>query len=115
MRKVFLTMLLTVFAAAQASASVGPPKGNVAAGEQKAQVCAACHQNAGSSSIDDHTPLLAGQYADYLERSLNQYRSGARSHAIMNGQAQGLSDEDIQDLAAYYSVQKGGPATLSSK
>lgn len=91
-------LLLT---AALASAQ---PIGNVEAGLEKSQACIACH---GATGASDNVafPMLAGQHADYLVHALKAYRSGERQNAIMNGQAAGLSDEDIQDLAAYYAAQ----------
>jgi len=48
---------------------------------------------------------LAGQHPDYLVHALQAYKSGDRQNALMNGQAAGLSTEDMRDLAAYYSAQ----------
>ncbi len=82
--------------------------GNPQAGQQKAQVCATCHGADGNSLIGTY-PKLAGQYASYLETALKQYRQGAngpRNNPIMAMQAQNLSDQDIEDLAAYFSSQK---------
>ena len=52
-------------------------------------------------------PRLAGQYADYLEMALKEYRSGKRPNPVMAGMAAALSDEDIADLAAYFASQEG--------
>lgn len=80
--------------------------GDVARGEQKSQVCQACHLKDGNST-DPQYPRIAGQYHDYLEQSLRAYKSGERNNAIMKGFAATLSEQDIEDLAAYYSVQTG--------
>ncbi len=73
-------------------------------GKAKAQqVCVACHGMDGVG-IDETYPILAGQYADYLERALMDYRSGARKNAIMAGFAATLTDQDIANLALYYST-----------
>lgn len=80
------------------------PIGDVDAGRDKSQACIACH-NANGVSDNPAWPILAGQHADYLVYALEAYRSGDRVNAIMNGQAQGLSDKDIRDLAAFYSAQ----------
>lgn len=93
------TLLLVIAASTSALAA---PKGNVAAGKAKAQVCAACHGADGNKTLDSTYPKLAGQYPDYLTKALQEYRSGKRKNAIMAGQAQGLSDKDIANLAAYY-------------
>lgn len=80
--------------------------GDAAAGKEKSSVCAACHGADGNSTIPMN-PILAGQYADYLVRALKDYKSGDRQNAIMNGIAAGLSEEDMEDLAAYFSSQSG--------
>ena len=72
------------------------------AGKTKAAVCAACHGAEGVSVIPDY-PNLAGQKVKYLETSIKAYRDGQRKHAVMSPMAAGLSDTDIQDLAAYFS------------
>lgn len=80
--------------------------GNPAAGQEKAAPCAACHGADGNSATPSF-PKLAGQHADYIVESLNQYQNGKRKNAIMVGQAANLSEQDIEDLAAYYAAQKG--------
>lgn len=79
--------------------------GDPAAGKEKAKVCAACHGENGVSQAPDF-PKLAGQYDDYLTRALNDYKSGARKNPIMAGQVANLKNEDIADLAAYFSSQQ---------
>lgn len=82
--------------------------GDPAAGKDKAsQICAACHKAAGEGDPSLGYPALAGQYASYLSRALRDYRSGARKNAIMNGLAQPLGDQEIDDLAAYYAALEG--------
>ena len=81
------------------------PKGDAEAGKAKSQVCQACHGPDGNGIGDPQYPLIAGQYADYLEKSLHDYRSGERSNPIMQGFASTLSDEDIRDLAAFFASQ----------
>lgn len=86
-------------------------RGDPAAGEQKAGSCAGCHGQAGQSTNPQY-PILAGQYADYLFRSLQAYKSGARENAVMKGMAANLSKEDMWDLAAYFSEQSTDLHTL---
>ena len=85
--------------------------GNAAAGKAKSQTCAACHGADGNSASADF-PKLAGQHEEYLYKQLKQFKSGERPNAIMVGQVAGLSDQDMQDLAAFYASQtiKGGTA-----
>lgn len=81
---------------------------DIAAGKVKAEAaCAACHGKDGNTPIDPSYPRLAGQYRDFLERALLDYRSGARKNAIMAGQVQALSRADISNLAAYYASLPG--------
>lgn len=76
-------------------------QGDAAAGEAKAAVCAACH-GADGKAIQPSYPNLAGQHPEYLAKQLKDYRDGNRVNALMSGQATNLTDEDIQDLAAYF-------------
>jgi cytochrome c553 len=71
--------------------------------------CQACHGMDGNSQIPDN-PKLAGQHRDYLAKALRDYKSGARKNPIMAGFAGLLSPQDIDNLAAYFSVQP--PALL---
>ena len=80
--------------------------GNAAAGKEKAKVCAACHGADGNSASADF-PKLAGQHYDYLVKSLQGYKSGARKNPIMAPMGANLSQRDMEDLAAYYSQQQG--------
>ena len=80
--------------------------GDPAAGQTKAATCIACH-GADGNSADPQYPRLAGQYADYLEKSLQAYQDGSRQNPIMSGFAAGLSSQDIRDLAAFYAAQEG--------
>jgi len=57
-------------------------------------------------------PKLSGQYPDYLQKALRDYKSGARKNPIMAGFAQGLTDKDIENVAAYFSTQPSVLATM---
>ncbi|QOC21644.1 cytochrome c [Wenzhouxiangella sp. AB-CW3] len=81
--------------------------GNPSRGLEISQDCQACHGRDGNLVPDDQTPRLAGQYEDYLIHALKAYRSGERENALMQGFAGDLSDQDIRDLAAWYSRQEG--------
>lgn len=81
-------------------ASAGDPE----AGKAKSAVCASCHGKDGIAQIPGY-PNLAGQNEAYLEAALKAYKNKQRSGgqaAVMQGQATGLSEEDIKNLAAYY-------------
>lgn len=78
-------------------------RGDIAAGANKAKRCAACHGNDFNATADGQYPRLAGQYQDYITRALHEYKSGDRTNPIMKGMASPLSDQDIDNIAAYVS------------
>lgn len=81
---------------------------DVKKGEQLAQQqCASCHGKDFVSPVDPTYPKLAGQYADYLEKALRDYQTGARKNAIMAGLAKPLSRDDIRNIAAYLAALPG--------
>ncbi|MFE8070018.1 cytochrome c [Marinobacteraceae bacterium S3BR75-40.1] len=85
-------------------------KGDVEAGKKKASVCAACHGMNGQAQIKTY-PNLAGQNYDYIVYALKAYKNKQRTGgqaAIMQGQAANLSEQDMQDVAAYFSSLKPG-------
>ena len=98
--KLILAALLAVALPAAAAS------GDADVGKKKSAPCAACHGANGVSASPDF-PSLAGQYADYLERALDHYKSGKRKNPIMQAQVANLSKKDMLDLAAYFSHQKG--------
>lgn len=104
MKKILLTAALAI--TASLSTSIATAGGDAAAGEQKAAACIACHGAGGNSTITIN-PILAGQHRSYLVQALNGYKNGSRSNPIMKGMAAGLSDQDIEDLAVYFSSQDG--------
>lgn len=77
--------------------------GNVAAGRQKALQCQTCHGLDGKAKIPE-APNLAGQSEIYLVKALKDFRSGARKNDMMSLVAPTLKDQDIDDLAAYFSA-----------
>lgn len=95
-----VALLLVGFFAANAHAA-----GDAAAGKAKSAVCAACHNADGNSTLTDY-PKIAGQGAPYLVKQMKDYKSGAREDAIMAGMVAALSEQDMEDLAAYFSSQK---------
>ncbi len=81
-------------------------RGNPATGKQKSEVCQACHGVTGQSTNPTY-PNLAGQHQSYLIKALGDYRSGRRTNPVMAGFSTSLSNQDIEDLAAWYASQKG--------
>lgn len=74
---------------------------NADAGKSKAAACGACHGADGKALLAEN-PNLAGQGSKYLIKQLQEFKSGVRENAIMQGMASPLSDEDMADIAAYY-------------
>ena len=97
-RPLVLALAVTaLFAASSVSA------GDAEAGKAKAKtVCAACHGPDGISAIPNY-PNLKGQKEAYLKKAMNDYKTGARKDPTMSAMATPLTDEDIANLAAYYS------------
>ena len=89
---------------ARGNAEKGKAKAAVKQGSQEA--CAKCHGADGDKPDAADNPILAGQYYDYVVKALSDYKSGKRTHAVMNGVAGQLSKQDIEDLAAWFSSQK---------
>jgi cytochrome c553 len=77
--------------------------GDPALGEKKFYTCYGCHgiENYRNAYPDYSVPKLRHQHASYIVAALQEYRSGERPHATMHAQAASLSDQDIDDIAAY--------------
>ncbi len=73
--------------------------GDAAAGKTKAASCNGCHSGPAA-------PSLNGQAADKLAKDMHDFKSGARDNATMKAMCAGLSDADIDDIAAHYAAQK---------
>jgi cytochrome c553 len=100
MKKFFcvISFVLSIFSAPAFSA-------DAAAGETKSATCVACH-GANGNSTNAAYPSLAAQTPLYIYYQLLQFREGRRSNAQMNAFAEELSDDDMQDIGAYFSAQK---------
>ena len=84
--------------------------GDVKAGQEKSAICASCHGADGNSPIVIY-PKLAGQSASYVAKQLADFKSGDRSDPVMVGMVAALSEQDMNDLAAYYAVQTSTAGT----
>ena len=87
------------------SAAAQTPVGDIKAGEKKVAMCIGCHGIAGyqASFPEIHkVPMISGQGAKYIMSALTAYQKGDRRHPTMRGIAQGLSEQDIAYVAAYY-------------
>ncbi|HEX6550662.1 MAG TPA: c-type cytochrome [Gammaproteobacteria bacterium] len=101
---VMTALVLGTFAFATNVAAAG----DAAAGQKRAAACAACHGPDGNSASGQF-PKLAGQNADYIVRELERFKSGERKNPIMAGMAAGLSEQDMQNVAAWFSSQTVRP------
>jgi len=105
MKKLFALLVLAGLANLAAAADI---VGNAKAAPSKVEACVGCH------GIPDYkatfpevfqVPMIAGQSAKYIENALKAYQKGDRKHPSMRGVAGSLSDQDIADIAAFYSQQ----------
>lgn len=113
-QKIQSILMLVLFSLGMHSAYAADP----AEGKTKASACAGCHGPEGNSANPQY-PNLAGQQADYLKNQLNAFKEGSRNNPVMSGMAKNLSDNDIANLAAYFSGVKsksaGGDAVLAKQ
>jgi cytochrome c553 len=100
---------VSLYFASQAPAQrSAPPIGNPAAGEPRTAVCGGCHGSHGVST-DSATPSLAGQDPQYLTHAIKAYRT-TRKHDLMRRLVANLTDQDIDNIVAFYVTQKSKPA-----
>ena len=81
-------------------------KGDVKAGDRKSSMCVGCHNIPGYKTAFPavySVPKLDGQHAAYIAKALQAYKSGERKHPSMRAVAASLTDQDMADLAAFYS------------
>lgn len=100
MNKVLVSLLLTLGITGMAHAA-----GDATAGQAKAAVCGACHGPDGNSPAPNF-PKLAGQGERYLLKQMHDIKSGNRTVLEMTGMLDNLSEQDMADIAAYFSSQK---------
>tara|TARA_R110001583_G_scaffold7720_8_gene37906 strand:+ start:5209 stop:5811 length:603 start_codon:yes stop_codon:yes gene_type:complete len=107
-----MNKLLVTLIALLGFSNMAVAQGDIEAGKAKSVTCVACHGGDGNSPSNLY-PKLAGQHKSYLEKQLQQFKSGERSDPIMAGMVAALSEQDMKDLAAYYSSQTPTPETVS--
>ena len=100
MNKILIGLMLSLTASTYVYSA-----GDAAAGKEKSLACGACHGADGNSEIGSF-PKLAGQNAKYLIKQMVEIKSGVRNVASMAGQLDDKNEQDIEDLAAYYSSKK---------
>ena len=99
--------VLAVAAASSAAAQSKAPQGNADAGRQKSSMCTGCHNIPGYKTAFPSVysvPKLDGQHASYIVSALRAYKASERQHPSMRAVAASLSDQDMADLAAFYST-----------
>jgi cytochrome c553 len=90
-------------------------KPDLAKGAEKyAAVCVACHGADGNSGVPEN-PKLAGQHPEYLVKQLQEFKSGKRKNAVMQGFATMLSDEDMRNISFWAADQKAKPGFAKDK
>lgn len=100
-----------------ASWSQGLVDGSAEAGQAKSMTCSACHGPDGNS-VNPQWPSIAGQHPIYIVEQLQAFKTGTRTEPLMLGQAMMLGEQDMSDLAVYFSTQQtatkviADPATL---
>ena len=99
----FTPVLTSLSIGAVMSAAPAFAEGDPVQGEIKVETCIGCHGVEGYSNVypSYKVPKLAGQHAARIVAALQAYKSGERVHPTMSAQAGSLSDQDIEDIAAY--------------
>ncbi|HUN27669.1 MAG TPA: cytochrome c [Steroidobacteraceae bacterium] len=99
-----VALACSLIGGAVASAQTAPLEGNPVHGKAISYTCLGCHGIAGYRNAypDYSVPELKGQYPEYLEAALQEYRDGQRSHLTMHAQASELSAQDMADIAVYF-------------
>lgn len=87
--------------------------GSYDAGKDKAVSCGACH-GADGNSVNPAWPSIAGQHSPYLVAQLKAFKTSKRSNPLMMGQVAALSDQDMADLAVYFSEQTAAPRAVAN-
>jgi cytochrome c553 len=98
-------LLLIASVAALAAMGTAQAAGDATAGKNKSATCAGCHGMDGNSA-NPAWPKLAGQHPQYIAKQLANFKADERVDPVMGPQAKGLSEQDMADLAAYFSAQK---------
>ncbi|WP_028303614.1 c-type cytochrome [Oceanospirillum maris] len=99
MKKLLVSLAVTLSLVSFAHAA-----GDAKAGEAKAAICAACHSGNGIAMIPNY-PSLAGQHESYLAKQIMNIRDGARKVPEMTGMVTAFTDQDAQDVAAYFAAK----------
>ncbi len=111
----FAAPLLVPLTARAAEAAKPAFKPDLAKGQATStNVCAACHTADGSRGSPAN-PILQGQHPEYLVKQLTEFKAGKRANAIMTGMASTLSEDDMKNVAAFYSGKQAKPGFAKNK
>jgi len=117
LKRVDIESMALYFASQTPAKRDAPAFGNVAAGEPLSANCGECH-SAGGVASDPKTPILASQEPQYLVNAIKAYQERGRKQEDMHKILSDFSEQDIESVAAYYSVQQAQPAetrTMAAK
>jgi cytochrome c553 len=119
MKSLFKHSLAVILAAYSlhsfASTAAKPEQPNINKGQSIAtQVCMACHAADGSRGSPAN-PILQGQHPEYLVKQLQEFKSGKRKNAVMQGFASALTDEDMVNVAAFYANKQAKAGAAKNK
>ncbi len=105
MKTTYLSALV-LLASASAVSTSSFAAGDATAGKEKAATCMGCHGIPSYTNVYPtyHVPRLGGQHAEYLVSALHEYKAGQRSHKTMQVQARSLSDQDMENIAAFFAA-----------
>ena len=107
MNKLLTTIFALTVTAASAASLAQEIKGDAKVGATKNAMCIGCHGIKGyQSSFPEvyKVPMISGQSAAYISAALHEYKKGERKHPTMRDISASLTDQDMADLAAYYST-----------
>ena len=111
MRKTTAALALLIAGSVSAEGLVD---GSAEAGKSKSTTCAACH-GADGNSVNPAWPSIAGQHPTYIVKQLEAFKTGTRTEPLMLGQAMLLSDQDMRDLAVYFSAMPVAAKTVADR
>lgn len=115
MRRAPVAALLAALTLMSTASFAATTKGDPAKGKEIVdKVCAACHGADGNSVIPAN-PSLAGQHPEYIYKQLTEFKTSKRKNPVMLGMASTLSDDDMRNVAAYFSTQKPKEGGASDK
>ena len=106
-RRLLNSAILVTLGMGLIAATGVPAEGDAKAGSVKAIPCMGCHAIPGYSNVYPtyHVPRVGGQHADYIIAALKAYKAKERSHRTMQAQASSLSEDDMKDIAAFFSAK----------